>query len=613
MKQSANIAGYMPGLDGLRALAVFSVIAYHLNFGWAQGGLLGVGLFFVLSGFLITNILLSQWKLSGKIDLKEFWQRRAKRLLPALAALLAVLLFWAIFLAPERLESLKSEVIASVFYANNWYLIFHKASYFESFGPPSPLGHLWSLAIEGQFYLLWPLLLGFGLRFFKERKWIIAGTSAIALLSAVAMAMLYIPGTDPSRVYYGSDTRAFALLIGALLAMLWPSAYKSTEISCKRKWALNTAGLVGLLVVLFMFASGNQYQNFIYKGGLLVFSLGATCLIASIAHPASFMSRIFAWQPLRWIGETSYGIYLWHYPVIALSSPPVNTGGTDIKLSLLQIAVTVLLAALSRYLIEEPIRYGRKSQIEFSQLRKTLILGAKISSGMVGIFIVLFAVVYENSPILPKAFSVSQIAEVQALPVDEEKQPIEIQAETLDAQEKPSETEVQTYEDTVSDIRGDGITVIGDSLMVGVKPVLEEYLPGIIVDAKVSRQMSEAAGIIAGLKNENKLGNIVIIELGTNGSFTDKHLNNMLEALQEADQIVLINARVPKPWEKAVNDTLALTAESHPKTKLIDWYSTCSGHDEYFYNDGVHLNRTGAEAYSKMIVEALFPVVVPLI
>ena len=262
----SGFIGYMPGLDGLRALAVFAVIAYHLNLAWAPGGLLGVSLFFVLSGYLITNILLVQWERFGSIDLKGFWLRRARRLLPALFVMLAGVTSWIALSAPERLASLKQEVLAAAFYSSNWYLIFHNVSYFERFGPPSPLGHLWSLAVEEQFYLLWPFLLGLGLRSLPRRKWIIGGTVAVALASATVMALIYIPGLDPSRVYYGTDTRAFALLVGAVLAMVWPSGQITADLSGRKRLALDMAGSMGLLVVVFMIIKNQPISVFSLSG-----------------------------------------------------------------------------------------------------------------------------------------------------------------------------------------------------------------------------------------------------------------------------------------------------------------------------------------------------------
>ncbi|EGW36934.1 acyltransferase family protein [Desulfosporosinus sp. OT] len=589
----------MPGLDGLRALAVFAVIAYHLNLTWAPGGLLGVSLFFVLSGYLITNILLKQWEHSGAIDLKDFWLRRARRLLPALFLMLAGVMLWGMLWVPERLAALKQEVLAAVFYISNWYLVFHQISYFESFGPPSPLGHLWSLAVEEQFYLFWPLLLGWGLRCFRKRKWLIGGTTAVALISAAAMALLYIPGHDPSRVYYGTDTRAFSLLVGAVLAMVWPGRKMNPDLSGKKRLALDGAGSLGLLVVLLMIGKTSQYQTSLYQGGLLLFSVAGACLVAVLAHPASYLGRFFGWGPLRWLGECSYGIYLWHYPVIILTNPMVNTEGFNLSRTLWQIALSIILAALSRYLIEDPIRYGRRKRVRRRRSarqwwQRPLAHSAKITFSIGLMFLLLLVTPDEGTQISAKALAESQVNAEQA------------QAQTPGKGKEDSAVKGEpAAADKKSDIKGDEITVIGDSLMINVDPVLQKRLPGIVIDAQIGRQMYQAPEVISRLREEGKLGKIIIIELGTNGSFTEKQLTETLNSLQGTAEIVLVNTRVPRPWETVVNEKLTKVAESYPKTKLIDWHSVSSGHDDYFYSDGVHLTQTGVEAYGEILIEAL--------
>lgn len=595
----ADSIDYMPGLDGLRALAVLAVIAYHLNLAWAPGGLLGVSLFFVLSGYLITNILLKQWERSGTINLKEFWLFRARRLLPALFVMLTGVMVWVMLCAPERLAALQQETLAAVFYSSNWYLIFHQVSYFESFGPPSPLGHLWSLAVEEQFYLLWPLLLGLGLRCVRQRKWLIGGTIAVALTSALAMVLIYIPGHDPSRVYYGTDTRAFALLMGAVLAMVWPAGKMNADLSGPKRLALDAAGGLGLLVVLLMIGKTNQYQPSLYPGGLLLFSLAGACMVAVLAHPSSRLGRFFSWGPWRWLGECSYGIYLWHYPVIILTSPVVNTEGSDLSLALMQIGASIILAALSRYLIEEPIRYGLKSvrrrRPALPWRQRPLTTGVKITVGIVMmIFLVLFVNPNEGREISDKALANSQVRAGQ------------IQTERPH-QADPAVSEGAAGTDQKGEVWGDEITVIGDSLMINVEPFLRERLPGIVVDAQIGVQMYQSPEIIALLREEGKLGKTVVIELGTNGSFTEKQLRETLNSLPEAAEILLVNTRVPKPWEAVVNETLRKVADSYPKARLIDWHSISSGHDDYFYADGVHLTQTGVEVYGEMLIEALLP------
>lgn len=634
--QNTVSIGYMPGLDGLRTLAVLAVIAYHLNFSWAPGGLLGVCLFFVLSGYLITGILLRQWEQSGSIDLKEFWLRRARRLLPALFVMLGGVLLWAAFYAPDRLASLGQEVLAALFYTSNWNQIFHNVSYFESFGPPSPLGHLWSLAVEEQFYLFWPLLLGLGLRYLPRRRWAVGGTAVLALASALAMALIYTPGFDPSRVYYGTDTRAFALLTGAVLAFFWPGSKLSTSLSGYKRLALDGAGLAGLLIIIWMIAQTNQYQPFLYQGGLLLFSLAAAAVVAVLAHPASFLGRLFGLKPLRQLGACSYGIYLWHYPLIILTSPTVNTGGTDILRSLAQIAASIILAVLSFYLIEEPIRRGKWQSFRQGHKsprwwKKPMLVSGKITFvSMVMVLSVFCFTVYGNMPLSQNSGSsptqeeeregmgiIKQTDNFQDPGVGGDKQMPELESPVTEragniTDENSPEMNIETNPETNQEnppsdpekkLAGQDITIIGDSVMLVIEPILQKRLPGIVIDAKTGRQMYEASDLISELQALDKLGKTVIIELGTNGSFTEEQLLQTLDSLKGVERILLVNARVPKPWQNVVNETLAKIAESYPRTGLVDWYGASSAHNEYFYSDGVHLNPTGAEAYTELLIQ----------
>ncbi len=354
---------YMLGLDGLRALAVLAVIAYHEQFGWAPGGLLGVGVFFTLSGFLITSLLVGEWSAHGRIRLGDFWLHRARRLLPALFVMLAVVTAWVTLADRARLASLRGAVGAAAGYFSNWYLIAQNQSYFARFAPPAPFDHLWSLAVEEQFYLLWPVLLIASLILLRRRSaaaaWLVLPTTLLAALSALAMVSFYQPGLDPTRVYEGTDTRAFGLLIGAILALAWPSRSTRGAHSAPGRWArglLDLAGAAGLAGIGVMIWRVGEYSPFAYRGGLVLLSVAAAAVVAATAHPASLVGAALGWRPLRWIGVRSYGIYLWHYPVIVMTSQ------ANVKPSLplagLQVAASILLAALSWELIEEPIRHG---------------------------------------------------------------------------------------------------------------------------------------------------------------------------------------------------------------------------------------------------------------
>jgi len=368
----------MPGLDGLRAVAVLAVIAFHEQFTWAPGGLLGVGIFFTLSGFLITSLLTDQWSRSavsgpssadhtagagnhtGTIKLGDFWLRRARRLLPALFVMLAVVTAWITITDRARLDSLRGAVGAAAGYFSNWYLIAKNQSYFARFAPPAPLDHLWSLAVEEQFYLLWPLLLMGGLLLVRRAgkqapRWLILPTIALTLASIFGMAHLYTPGVDPTRVYEGTDTRAFGLLIGAALALAWPTG-RAVKPGPVARAAVDALGILGLATIAVLVWRVGQYSPFAYQGGLVLLSVATAAVVAATACTGTLVGRALGWRPLRWIGARSYGIYLWHYPVIVLTTP-ANSKPDLVRISI-QIAAVVVISALSWRFIEEPIRHG---------------------------------------------------------------------------------------------------------------------------------------------------------------------------------------------------------------------------------------------------------------
>jgi peptidoglycan/LPS O-acetylase OafA/YrhL len=355
---------YVAGLDGLRAFAVLAVIVYHLNVGWAQGGLLGVGVFFTLSGYLITDLLLEHWDRAGGLGLGAFWVRRARRLLPALVVMLAVVILWVAIAHRSELPALRGSVVASSVYLSNWWLIFQHVSYFARFGPPSPLGHLWSLAVEEQFYLLWPWLLWLGLLAIREplrttrgRRQLATATLVLAACSTIAMAVLYHPGFDPSRIYDGTDTRAFGLLIGAALAMVWPSRQRREGTTRHMRRTLDYVGLGGLIVIGALIWRTNENSAFPYRGGMLLLSIATALVIMACVYPGSWLGRILGMRPIRWIGVRSYGIYLWHYPVIVLTTVGVQAR-FDLPRAAVQTTITILLAAMSWRFVEEPVRQG---------------------------------------------------------------------------------------------------------------------------------------------------------------------------------------------------------------------------------------------------------------
>ncbi len=353
----------MPGLDGLRAIAVLAVICFHLGFGWAPGGLLGVGIFFTLSGYLITDILLGQYMRRGAIHLGRFWLGRARRLLPALFLMLLIVIAWVTIFGPAQPDQFRKAVVSAIFYVNNWQQIAANVSYFSRFAPEQPLNHLWSLSVEEQFYIFWPFILLIGLRFIHEREGnglrpkLALWTLGLAIASSILMAVLYHPSLDPSRVYYGTDTRAAGLLFGAALAMVWPSRRLSKRITFQARRNLDLMGVVGLVIIAILILTCGEFSQFLYRGGFVLLSIATVMVLMPLAHPACKLGNAVGCKPLRWIGVRSYGIYLWQTPVIVLTSPQGHHGHSLIR-DVLQVAAIFIIASLSWRFVEEPIRHG---------------------------------------------------------------------------------------------------------------------------------------------------------------------------------------------------------------------------------------------------------------
>lgn len=354
-KPLGSKAVYMPGLDGLRALAVFAVLFYHLGVSWAPGGLLGVGVFFTLSGYLITDLLLGQIRTHGRILFGDFYFRRAKRLLPALYVMLALVLFYITLFQRDLLSSLPGDVLAAVFYVSNWWYIYHHVSYFQSF-IPSPFTNLWSLAVEEQFYLVWPLILIVFAKLVRSPAMRVVITLILAGMSAVLMGVLYHPGTVPNLVYYGTDTRAFALLIGAALAFVWPST-DLPRISNAARDAITLLGVAGLGLFVWMVLYTNEYETFMYRGGMVLLAFGTMFLVQALTLPDGLLSIVLGSKPLRWVGVRSYAMYLWHYPIIVLSSGLLTRlHNNHLIYDCLVVGATLAVSALSWHFVENPIR-----------------------------------------------------------------------------------------------------------------------------------------------------------------------------------------------------------------------------------------------------------------
>ncbi|EOO25746.1 hypothetical protein IIU_06084 [Bacillus cereus VD133] len=609
---------YMAAIDSLRGIAILAVIVYHINFNWIPGGFLGVTVFFVLSGYLITDILITEWEQYKVINLKNFWLRRARRLLPGMVVMLVTILAWITLFNNPLLGKIRGDVLASLLYFSNWWFIYHKVSYFDHFGQQSPLNHFWSLAVEEQFYLIWPLFLIFGFCFIKKKSHITILILLGVIISALCMAIMYQPDGDSSRVYYGTDTRSFSLLIGAALALVWPSRKLAKTIIAPARWTLDAAGGISLILIIIMFWKVNQYESFLYYGGMLLLSVVTAILVAALAHPASQLSKLLNFKPLHWIGVRSYGLYLWHYPIFVLTSPIGEGGQTHFIRFIFQILLSFIMAQLSWKFIENPIRQGALCSIRKNmRLKNWRISSLSFRSKLIFICASLVPIVAIWGLSTASYTENSFQTHVEAITKENSKEFMSSHnKKTDDPISRSNKSEATQKQEGVDKKAVDNsnqsrdtlkVTAIGDSIMLDVAPYLKEAFPNILIDAKIGRQMPQAITTVQTLINKRDLGDYVIIGLGTNGNFTTEKLKTLLNLIGDNRKIILINTRMPEQWESMVNKRLKEVSSQFSNVILVDWYSASAEHEGYFEPDKTHLNTKGAKVYAQLIIDRIRP------
>ncbi|HLF73326.1 MAG TPA: acyltransferase family protein, partial [Anaerolineales bacterium] len=516
---------YISGLDGIRGLAVLAVLCYHAGARWALGGFLGVETFFVLSGFLITSLLLAEWQASGRIDLKTFWLRRARRLLPAVWLLLVILPALAILFGRDALPRLREDIPAALFYVTNWVFIFREVPYFEAFGRPPLLQQLWSLAVEEQFYLLWPLILLILLRKLKNKRSLLTGVVLLmVVISSGLMAALYSPSEDPLRVYYGTDTRAAGFLVGAMLAMIWTPRKASQAVG---RLLLEMLGWSGLVALLSLYVYLNEFRPFLYRGGILITALASALLIVGASTSVTSLSKLLESRILRWIGTRSYSIYLWHWPIFMLTRPGIDIHLPALPVRLGQLAITFGLAELSYRWIESLVRHhGFRSS--FRLWRASFMrwpVPQKLVTG-VGVFSAVLVIAWQGSAPLAER-QADAIPALQYSPTAEYVTPTLSSSTLQDARSAPTpQARIIAQRDTVTNQSTPAVvlpenvphvTFIGDSIMQGARPMMEDRLSkDIYIDAARKRRMEDVPALIETLAETGHLGSVVVIHLGSN-------------------------------------------------------------------------------------------------
>jgi peptidoglycan/LPS O-acetylase OafA/YrhL len=640
-KQEVKKLGYQPALDGLRAISVLAVVFYHADFVLLPGGFLGVEVFFVISGFLITTLLTEERMTKGQIDLKQFWIRRARRLLPALYLLLAVVSVAAILVYTDAAGRMGGDVLAALAYVSNWWDIYLQESYFAQAGRPPMLRHLWSLAVEEQFYLLFPPIFALVLFKFGKGKARL-GIIILALASTIEMALLFEPYTDPSRVYYGTDTRVAGLLVGAVLALSWAPWRSNIPAARSAARVLDASGLLGLVVIGWFLTRVNEFDPFIYRGGFLALDIACIVVIAVLVHPAAKLSKFLAWPPLVWIGLRSYAIYLWHWPIFVVTRPELDLPFKGFPVFVLRMVLTFGAAELSYRFVEVPVRNGLLSHwwrdLKSSSgpqrvklMRRGLTMGTTFLLLLVMITVglraassssqreelelaALSAPSLDNPVEDPAASDSTTTTAVGAADATTQTGSTIPTASTIQGPAAPAGTPTTTTLDpnatgpappvttppAVDPAALANVVAVGDSVLLGASPTVSAAIPGIRIDAKVGRQFNDVLGVVGWYEQEGLIPSTLVVHAGTNGIFSDADLDKLFEIAGDR-KLVLVNAKVGRPWQELVNQRLAAAADRHPNAVLVDWFGLASQHPEWFANDGTHLRPAGAAAFAELI------------
>ena len=571
---------YIPAIDGLRAIAVLAVLFYHLGFDWIPGGFLGGDLFFVISGYVITRLLLDSIEVSGGLDLRAFYIARVRRLLPALVFMLITTAIAVGIWAPDTIKRFLIDTPFALTGSMNWWLVGRHLDYFEAIGRPSLLQHTWSLAVEVQFYLVWPLILLTILKFFGKKRisiaaLIIAAISGITLMF-VSFSLDASSSASVSHVYFGTDTHSIGLFLGAALAVSWIPQNFKTEVSKKAQDFIDFIGVVGFLGILATFLLIDESNPALYKIAFPLAGLFAAAIITSIVHPVSRFAPILQNRVLLWIGERSYAIYLWHWVIFQVTRPEVDLAGASWAMYSLRILIVFALADISLRFVELPVRRGvlnywikglkYRTPAE-KKLQKLKVIGT-ISTLTIAMTI-----------ICGRAISISNHDQVALV------------------------EEIESS-NTVSSVNGEGIWLTGDSVILGIKSVLAEKFSVGLVNARVGRQAPELLDEIRRDISSAPTGPVVL-NMGNNNALTEEQVVNVLDALKDQSRVVLVNTAVPRPWRDGNNDLISKVSERYSNVRVVDWAAVSEGHPEYFAPDGVHLVGIGVEIYVSEIAQYL--------
>ena len=632
MKKNRFITGY----SGLRALAVIGVILYHFDPNSFMGGYLGVPIFFVLSGYLVTDHMMNSYVQTGSYDNKHFYLSRIKRLYPQLITVLWLSAAYIFVFQRNLLAKLNQIVLANLLNVYNFWQIGNGQSYFERFASnESPFTNLWTMSIEGQFYIVWPIIIYLLVKLVRKKKnifWILFGLS---LASAIEMAVLYLLRFDINRIYYGTDTRFFSLGLGAVLALIWPIAQLNPHVRKKDTLILDIMGLVSFVIMMMLFFSKamDPQRSFAYCGGMLLFTLDICILAGVIAHPGSHWNRILTNKLFDWIGSRSYGIYLYQFPVMIFFEDKVNIGDHPNAYHIIEIILILLITEITYRLIEKPMSKTSwsKTKAYFARIFDwdATDYAKKIQAFIAFLILIVGSAAIVVAPrVKAEDFNKSQLAErinqntkkqktdnaklIKKLKKQKQKKEDKskaIQEATKQATQHPVNKSYVKYGISQLDLQlaqKVQVTAIGDSVMAGSSSNLKQLMPKALIDAAVSRQLNVAFGLLDNYKSQGVLADNVLIGLGTNGPFSMDDLNKIMYAVGPRRKVFWVNVHVPtRDWQNSVNSLIKQGAKRYHNLIVIDWYSYSKNHPKWFYGDHTHPNLIGSKYYSALITKTI--------
>jgi len=580
MQRASISTTHIPAIDGLRALAVIAVVLYHLGIAWIPGGFLGVDLFFVISGYVITRLILDSIESANGLDLKEFYAARVRRLFPGLVVLLIVTSVAIALFAPDAIRRFINDVPFVLSGTNNWHLVALHQDYFQAIGRPPLLQHTWSLAVEFQFYLVWPIILLFIWRRFGKRV-VRRAALAIATFSGTALFLFSLQADNAtagriSHIYFGTDTHSLGLFLGSALAVSWIPRNLTPNISQRAQDFIDGIGVFGFIGLLCIFLFIDETNATLYQLAFPLAGLFGCATIISIVHPASRFSPILSNKSFIWIGQRSYGIYLWHWVVFQVTRPGADLTGNLLALNVARVLVVLALADISLRAIEIPIRRGSvqnwfrgmKYRTKVMQKRQRIFVSAVTAS---------LVLISGSSLALAWQRDQSIIVEV-----------------------KPE----LVLPETITTIDNTGLWVTGDSVILGIRNKLGMQKEIALINARVGRQIEELIQVVE--EDKPKVGSSpVVLNVGNNNAVSREDMVKLMELLKGQPKVVVVNTSVPRTWREGNNKIISEVVSSYPNAVLVDWASIAENHPEFFAPDGVHLVEAGSDVYVASILEAL--------